>query len=95
MKNKNNLLGNNDYGDKNIFIYNNSNNTNNNHHLKNNFSEYENIITRNNLLELGINHKYNSNIKNYVNNFYALCQLCALIDFINDYRQFTIDFIVI
>ena len=65
---KNNLLGNNDYGDKNIFIYNNSNNTNNNHHLKNNFSEYENIIPRNNLLELGINHKYNSNIKNYVNN---------------------------
>ena len=63
----NNLLGNNDFGDKNIYKYNNTN-TNNNSHLKTNFSEYENIISRNNLIVLELNHKYNSNIKNYVNN---------------------------
>ena len=57
---------NSDYYDKNIFIYNNTNT--NNSHLKTDFSEYDNLKPRNNLIDLGINTKYNHNMKNYINN---------------------------
>ena len=59
----------NDYYDKNIFVYNNTNNTNNNNsHLKTDFSEYDNIKPRNNNLhEIETNSKYN-NIRDYLTN---------------------------
>ena len=57
---------NSDYYDKNIFIYNNTNT--NNSHLKTDFSEYDNLKPRNNLIDLAINTKYNPNMKNYINN---------------------------
>ena len=51
----------------NIFIYNNTNTNNNS--IKADLSEYENLMPKNNnLLDLGVNQKYNHNTKNYINN---------------------------
>ena len=62
---------NNNIYEKNNYLYNNTNNTNNtnnnNSHLKTDFSEYDNIIPKNNLLNLEINSKYN-NIRDYLTN---------------------------
>lgn len=62
---------NNNIYEKNNYLYNNTNNTNNtnnnNSHLKTDFSEYDNIIPKNNLLDLEINSKYN-NIRDYLTN---------------------------
>ena len=57
-----------DYYNNNILIYNNSNNTNNNNnsHIKTDFSEYDGIKQKNNLIDLEVNSKYNT--KDYITN---------------------------
>ena len=59
---------NNNLYEKNNYLYNNTNNTNNNNsHLKTDFSEYDNIIPKNNLHDIEINSKYN-NVRDYLTN---------------------------
>ena len=61
-----NIIVNHEY-DKNVFIY---NNTKNNNHLKTDYSEYDNLKSKNNLVENGFNHKYNNNNANIKNSVF-------------------------
>ena len=64
----NKLVNNNNYFDNNIFIYINNNTNNNNSHLKTDFSEYDNLITKNKVLDLGRPNSKNNNTKDYLIN---------------------------